>query len=491
MKKKYIALLGLLVLFLITVSVQLIINRDSYNHGTIPTHRAIYNVQGAVKSIKTDNAVLSFTEEGNFDSCTIVNYFERSDFNGDYLQLAVNLEEDGYVWKQSYLFDKQGRLISTTSYEGDYDLDSPQPILWIRSVESYEYKNKRDILPDNVSYKEYRYDNHDEIYKEWTSDIEYGEIDEQGNWLSRTFNDTTESREISYYSADENASAINCETRKFNWTLFWLTLKNLFLQTLVIFAVLVGCVLILGHMIYELFIRKKLPNNLDVKTFQRMREAEGLSYESTEDENRQVIAYTDELYNMWSPVSVEGDVEYRLPLSKKVLKKSEQIIEQAIALKPTDPEAVELLNKCCGAVNDMNKREFTGSKTYLIMTLIIGVAISWISDTWQLFSFLIPSIVIYIMASMKPTFMSVRTELKGGSHGKFMTAIFGGLFGAVATAKTYEVITTYNDGSVTRETDNSETWITLVFAIVVMLMLSMMMLFVALINYLRNYIIYR
>ena len=88
--------------------------------------------------------------------------------------------------------------------------------------------------------------------------------------------------------------------------------------------------------------------------------------------------------------------------------------------------------------------------------------------------------------------MQVRTEMKGnGGKPSFMTRLFGGLFGAAATAETYKVITTYSDGSKTEETDNSNFWLTLIFSIIIMVVLAVCMFFVAAISYLRNYVIYR
>ena len=60
----------------------------------------------------------------------------------------------------------------------------------------------------------------------------------------------------------------------------------------------------------------------------------------------------------------------------------------------------------------------------------------------------------------------------------------------VAAAKTYKTVTTYSDGTTKTETDNSETWISLIFGLIIMVLLSLLLSLISVINYLRNYIIY-
>ena len=99
-------------------------------------------------------------------------------------------------------------------------------------------------------------------------------------------------------------------------------------------------------------------------------------------------------------------------------------------------------------------------------------------------------IALYLLASRSTNFLIAEKQQKGGGGSSFLSGIIGGLFMGVAAAKTYKTVTTYSDGTTKTETDNSETWISLIFGLIIMVLLSLLLSVISVINYLRNYIIY-
>ncbi|MBQ2424067.1 MAG: hypothetical protein II262_04635, partial [Alistipes sp.] len=99
-------------------------------------------------------------------------------------------------------------------------------------------------------------------------------------------------------------------------------------------------------------------------------------------------------------------------------------------------------------------------------------------------------IILYLLASRSATFLIAAKQVKGSGSNSFLTMLIGSLFMGVATAKTYKTVTTYSDGSTKTETDNSQTWFSLIFGLIVMILLSFLLAIIAVINYLRNYILY-
>ena len=244
----------------------------------------------------------------------------------------------------------------------------------------------------------------------------------------------------------------------------------------------------IAHMVYVKFFKKPLQEDYTVDYFKELR-SQG-EYPSEEEANDKAAELMSNIYNSWTPIDQEG--ETKVPYSRSDVNNALAAVEEAVKLAPTDEDVVAAINELSRALNECCKRTFGGSKTFLIVSLIIGLVLSFISGTWGFMGMIVVSSVIYWFASQTPIWMQIRTELKGnGGKASFMTRLLGGLFGAAATAETYKVVTTYSDGSKTEETDNSNFWFTLIFSIVVMVVLAVCMFFVAVINYLRNYVIYR
>ena len=245
----------------------------------------------------------------------------------------------------------------------------------------------------------------------------------------------------------------------------------------------------IGHMVYVKFIKKPLKEDYTVDCFKELR-AQGGEYVNEDEANAKAGELLSDIYNTWTPIDEEGTS--RVPFSRSDVKKAYAVVDEVVKLAPTEEDIAGAVNELTSALNECEKRTFCGSKTFLIVSLIIGLVISFLAGTWGFMSLIVVSSVVYWLASQTPIWMQIRTEMKGdGGKRSFMTRLLGGLFGAAATAETYRVVTTYSDGSKTEETDNSNFWMTLIFSIVIMVVLATLMFFVAAISYLRNYVFYR
>ena len=247
---------------------------------------------------------------------------------------------------------------------------------------------------------------------------------------------------------------------------------------------------VLGHMIYENFIRKPLRTDYTVDEFKAAREAEGLAPEMSDDEIA-ICANLGNYENIWSQVPSDNEEPSYLPLRKKQIDAMNGIINAAVAAKPTDQDVVDAINEINGVMNDMMKRQFNGSKTIIIISIIVGAALTAIMGEAHPAVLIGSGLLMYLFASRTPMFVLIRKELKGrGGRRSFLTLIMGGLFASVAAAPTYKTITTYSDGSTTTETDNSATWFSLAITCIIAVMLAIFMWVIALINYVRNYWLY-
>lgn len=269
----------------------------------------------------------------------------------------------------------------------------------------------------------------------------------------------------------------------FDWTIVW---------TILISVLFLGLSLaMIGHMVYVKFIRKPFADDYTPETFKQMRQ-EGGEFVSEAEANEKASELLLDAYNAWTEIDTQDGGSIKIPYCRKDVVRSYAAAEEIIKLAPTDPELIDAFNDFTHDLNESMKRSFDGSKMFIIVSLIIGLVMSLLSGAWPFMGMIAVSSVIYWLSSQTPLWMEVRKEVKGkGGKPSFMTRLFGGLLGAAATATTYKVVTEYSDGSTEERTDNSNFWLGLIFAIIVMFIMAVFMFFVAAINYLRNYIIYR
>ena len=99
----------------------------------------------------------------------------------------------------------------------------------------------------------------------------------------------------------------------------------------------------IGHMVYELFIRKKPLASISIDEMKAQRRESGMSEEMTEQEKEEVVRIHDEDFYKWTPLPDDAE-ERRVITNKKMYDNAIAAMQQVVALKPTDPELVDALN---------------------------------------------------------------------------------------------------------------------------------------------------
>lgn len=263
------------------------------------------------------------------------------------------------------------------------------------------------------------------------------------------------------------------------------------LSILLAVVILGASLAMLAHMIYENFIRKPLSDKHTADEFIQARREASLAESSTEEEIAYINQRLDEVVATWGSIPGDDGEPIPFPLKKSHIKLGQEVLEESINAMPTDAATIERINGLATLLNSALERTFNGSKTLIITSIIVGVVLGLVAGTPQFMVMVGVGLVIYWFASRTPDYVLIRKELNGnGGKRSFLTRIIGGLFAGVAAAKTYKTITTYSDGSQTTDYDNSETWISLAFTLIVIVMLAVFIWVFAAINYLRNYVLH-
>ncbi|MBR5133740.1 MAG: hypothetical protein IKV29_06525 [Alistipes sp.] len=269
-----------------------------------------------------------------------------------------------------------------------------------------------------------------------------------------------------------------------------MSLGQTILTIFVAVVILAASLAMLAHMIYDNFIRKPYNEERKAEDYVQARRDAGLVEESTDEEIAYINGRLDEVIAAWGSIPGDDGEPIPYPLKKSGVKLAREVMAEVEAAMPTDADTVERMNAFSGIMNNALERSFNGSKALIITSVIVGVVFAIIASP----SFAVTigvGLAIYWLASRTSNFVLVRQELKGkGGKQSFLTRVIGGLFAGIAAAKTYEIVTTYSDGSETRETDNSETWISLAFTLIVIVVLAVFIWVFSLVNYLRNYVLY-
>ena len=154
---------------------------------------------------------------------------------------------------------------------------------------------------------------------------------------------------------------------------------------------------------------------------------------------------------------------------------------------PTDADVIERLNSLTDVINSGEERHFDGSRKLIWLGVIVGILMYWMMGVGMMFSTLIAT-GLYVVASRTPQFLIDKRALRGGGniHNGILPECSGywqerrqcGQYTSLMM-----VIKEYSD-------DHSQHWIALAIGLVVLFVLAMMMAFWALLNYLRNYVLY-
>lgn len=255
--------------------------------------------------------------------------------------------------------------------------------------------------------------------------------------------------------------------------------------------ILIVAIGIIAHMIYEYFI-KKPHAAITVEDGAAARKNLGLKPMS-DDEASALIQKMDDILDEWTPYKDENNEDKFVMTKFAQTKKTLALLDEVAAAHPDREDVVNRCNELNECYNDAMKRQYNGSTKYIVLCAVIAALMAWgAGGNWvSVVVFFGLQIAIYWLASMTPTYLLNKKALKGdGWRPKFMSGMIAGILGIAATAPTYVTITKWSDGTETKETDDSPFWISLIITIILLVVLAYFMFVVALLNYLRNYVLH-
>lgn len=251
----------------------------------------------------------------------------------------------------------------------------------------------------------------------------------------------------------------------------------------------VGFIWMIGHMVYELFIKKNPFTLISIQEMQEKRREFGQSLDMTEDEQQQCLSLIEQEFEIWTPIPNDPQ-DRRIITTKKQLNHAEETIAQIKEIKPTSPEIIDAVNEYINVSADCKKRVFTGSKVILLFVALFTVFIFFIAG-WRGVPFFVISGVTYYLASLTPNFMLYRKELKGNTGSGALSWVLGILAGMILGAKTVRTTTLWSDGSKTVDDDYSQHQVAWIISLVVTVIIIFFLVLWSAINYIRNYVLYR
>jgi len=291
---------------------------------------------------------------------------------------------------------------------------------------------------------------------------------------------------------------------------------------LIVMAVLL---LALAAMIYHMMttLKQELRFKTDytVEKFKEIRAAAGKPSESTEDENKQCNDLLEQMVDCWTDIENENGQDWHYPKNMKEITKARKLLVQVIDIAPTDKKVVDTFVHYAEILKSKTDREFDGSGLLLalasgvaLIIIIMGIAglVSgggfgiFIAAVLAAVLFFLAPCGIYFLACRTPGFMLEFRKNKKPSRFKVVNTIVMILFGAGMAGlkanlgendKWFKV---YADGRRERdwETEGQNLMIALAIKgfiacmiLMILFMIATSVILWALVNYLRNYVIYK
>ena len=243
-----------------------------------------------------------------------------------------------------------------------------------------------------------------------------------------------------------------------------------------IISAIVVLLVIVIHTIVTLVKQRGLRTNYTVAEFSKNRTDASLGA-MTKEEIAALNTSLDSIDNIWGEIiDTQGDtVTY--PHKKSSVKQSLAVLQQAIDANPTDKGVVEKINSYNEVLNHAISRQFNGSKTVIALFTIIGLITSVAFP--PMLAIVVLGITAYILASRTPNFMLIEQITKNNNRsGSWVKRTLLSLLSGVTATK--------ND-----KTEKNQTWFSLLLVFVFTLVIAILLPVITLVNYTRNYLIYR
>ena len=243
-----------------------------------------------------------------------------------------------------------------------------------------------------------------------------------------------------------------------------------------IISAIVVLLVIVIHTIVTLVKQRGLRTNYTVAEFSKNRTDASLGA-MTKEEIAALNTSLDSIDNIWGEIiDTQGDtVTY--PHKKSSVKQSLAVLQQAIDANPTDKGVVEKINSYNEVLNHAISRQFNGSKTVIALFTIIGLITSVAFP--PMLAIVVLGITAYILASRTPNFMLIEQITKNNNRsGSWVKRTLLSLLSGVTAAKS-------------DKTEKNQTWFSLLLVFVFTLVIAILLPVITLVNYTRNYLIYR
>lgn len=248
----------------------------------------------------------------------------------------------------------------------------------------------------------------------------------------------------------------------------WMVFITLFVVVLAIVA----------HTIYLLATTKKLKENYTVETFRKNRAAAGLGA-MTKEEVEELNTKLDSIDTIWGEIADSKGNMVVYPHSLKSLNQSLEILNAAIAANPDNKGIITKINDYNEVLNHALTRQFSGSKTIIAIAIILGLILGFGTGFYMAIVATIVTVLAYILASYTPNFMLIAQIARNGKRStSLVKRLLLALIGSVTLAN-------QNDK------DKSERWVSYLLLFVGTIVMAFLLPIIALVNYLRNYVIYR
>jgi hypothetical protein len=297
-------------------------------------------------------------------------------------------------------------------------------------------------------------------------------------------------------------------------------------------AVLVGFLFMIRHILTTLSQEDKFKIDYSLESFREQRLAAGESENSSEEENEKCRELLQQMRECWTDTETTDGETYYKPNTMKEINTSKKLVLEVIGIAPTNPEIVDDLTYFSGALKTNTDRHFDGSTFLLGLTstvvlgflaLIISQAVATIGygDIVQGITTIIGGLIlsaviwgvpvgIYFLACRAPYFLAVRRKPPFITRVPFLKTVIPFVIGVAFTVlginlgentKWYNV---YSDGRKERDysMEFNNVLISLFLKAVIIgfflmvvffaiLFLSLSVILWALVNFLRNYVIYK
>lgn len=256
-----------------------------------------------------------------------------------------------------------------------------------------------------------------------------------------------------------------------------------------IIAAIVVLLVIIVHTIATLVKQRGLRTDYTVAEFNKNRTDAALGAMSKEEIDA-LNTSLDSIDNIWGEIIDSKGDTVTYPHKKSSVMQSLAILQQAVDANPTDKGVVEKINSYNEVLNHARTRQFNGSKTLIVICTIIGLIVA-VAFPPALVAVVL-GVTAYLLASRTPNFMLIEQIAKNSNKsGSWVKRTLLSLISGVASAKSYKVVKTHSDGTKSYDTDRSETWFSLLLVFVFTLMIAFLLPIITLINYTRNYLIYK